>query len=69
MVQRWLTRAREIAHTVQAADSTVSTGEESLRFNHRARAEFERLQRIGEAQLASSTLCPRRAAWSARCWR
>lgn len=52
MAQRWLTRAREIAHTVQAADATVSKGEESLRFNHRARAEFERLQRIGEAQLA-----------------
>ena len=52
MVQRWLTRAREIAQTVQAADATVSKGEESLRFNHRARAEFDRLQRIGQAQLA-----------------
>jgi hypothetical protein len=52
IVQRWLNRAREIADKVQAADATVSRGEESLRFNHRARAEFERLQRIGEAQLA-----------------
>ena len=52
IVQRWLRRAREIADTVQAADATVSKGEESLRFNHRARAEFERLQRIGQAQLA-----------------
>jgi uncharacterized membrane protein YccC len=52
IVQRWLSRAREIADTVQAADATVSKGDESLRFNHRARAEFERLQRIGEAQLA-----------------
>lgn len=52
VVQRWLTRAREISDMVQGADATVSQGEESLRFNHRARAEYERLQRIGEARLA-----------------
>jgi len=51
-VQRWLTRAREISAAVRTADATVSQGEESLRFNHRAAAEVERLQRIGEARLA-----------------
>jgi hypothetical protein len=37
---------------VQAAEATVSQGEQSLRFNHRARVEFERLGRISEAQRA-----------------
>jgi uncharacterized membrane protein YccC len=51
-VLRWLARARELSADVTAADATVSQGEESLRFNHRARAEVERLERIGEARLA-----------------
>ncbi len=51
-VERWLTRAREIAGAARSADATVSQGEESLQFNHRARAEYERLKRIAEARLA-----------------
>ncbi|HEY3714391.1 MAG TPA: aromatic acid exporter family protein [Jatrophihabitantaceae bacterium] len=51
-VERWLARAREISAAVRAAEATVSQGEESLRFNHRAAAETENLERLGEARLA-----------------
>lgn len=51
-VERWLTRGREIGGALRAADEVVSKGEESLQFNHRARAEYERLERIAEARLA-----------------
>jgi len=51
-VQRWLARAREISAAVRTAEATVSQGEESLRFNHRAAAEMDRLGRIGEARVA-----------------
>ena len=51
-VQRWLARAREISAAVRAADATVTQGEESLRFNHRAGAEMDQLERLGEARSA-----------------
>ncbi len=51
-VERWLTRGREIGGALRAADEVVSRGEESLQFNHRARAEYERLERIAEARRA-----------------
>jgi len=51
-VQRWLVRAREISAAVRVADATVTQGEESLRFNHRAGAEIDQLERLGEARLA-----------------
>src|SRR5262249_40312530 len=51
-VQRWLARARDISASLSAADSTVTQGEESLRFNHRKAAEMARLERLGEARVA-----------------
>jgi len=51
-VQRWLARAREIAEAVHAAEATVAQGEESLRFNPRAGAEMNHLERLGDARLA-----------------
>jgi uncharacterized membrane protein YccC len=52
VVERWLARAREISDAVQAAEGTVAQGEESLRFNPRASAEMDHLERLGDARLA-----------------
>ncbi len=51
-VNRWLDRARDIAGSLRRAYETLSTAEESLRFNHRGRQEFERMEQINEARRA-----------------
>ncbi|MGI8881093.1 MAG: FUSC family protein [Jatrophihabitans sp.] len=51
-VNRWLDRAREIAGSLRRAYETLSTAQESLRFNHRGRLEFDRMEQINEARRA-----------------
>jgi uncharacterized membrane protein YccC len=51
-VRRWLERGRDVSEDLRTAQDTVARGEESLRFNRRARTELDRLERVGEARVA-----------------
>jgi uncharacterized membrane protein YgaE (UPF0421/DUF939 family) len=51
-LERWLARARTSAGEARKAADTVTQGEDSLRFNPRARGELTTLRRLDEARLA-----------------
>jgi hypothetical protein len=51
-VERWLERSRAIGGGLRRAQDVISDAEESLRFNHRGRAEVERLDRVNEGRRA-----------------
>ena len=51
-LERWLSRARGSAADVRRAGETVAQGEESLRYNPRARGEMHTLERLDEARRA-----------------
>lgn len=52
VLDRWLDRARDIAGSLRRAYDVLSAAQESLRFNHRGRAEVDRLDRVGEGRRA-----------------
>ena len=52
MLERWLERSRTVGGGLRRAQDVISDAEESLRFNHRGRAEVERLQQVNEGRRA-----------------
>jgi uncharacterized membrane protein YgaE (UPF0421/DUF939 family) len=51
-LERWLERSRTIGGGLRRAQDAISDAEESLRFNHRGRAEVERLAQVNEGRSA-----------------
>lgn len=51
-VRRWLEQARSISADAAVAEQTVAQGEESVRFNPRARGELDTLERLDQARIA-----------------